>query len=180
MIRQASEATSCGRITRTIYYGRSQHHCRLSSPFMVRRLSSLVAREESNRRWHLLWAEAGADILFVQRSTADTIKGVAVNTVAPGYIATEMNKGLMEDKEHVPSILGSISAGRWWKTRRFPKVRSFFLPVGRVLCFTARGGHWWGLDWWMNKRKRSPEKKVTGHQPRELRYNRLYESAFRW
>lgn len=40
-------------------------------------------------------------------------KGINVNAIAPGYIATEMNTALMEDKERAASILARIPAGRW-------------------------------------------------------------------
>jgi 2-dehydro-3-deoxy-D-gluconate 5-dehydrogenase len=40
-------------------------------------------------------------------------KGINVNAIAPGYIATEMNTALMEDKERSASILARIPAGRW-------------------------------------------------------------------
>ncbi|KAI9804692.1 MAG: hypothetical protein M1833_006767 [Piccolia ochrophora] len=40
-------------------------------------------------------------------------RGVTVNAIAPGYIATEMNTALMEDEERAKSILARIPAGRW-------------------------------------------------------------------
>ncbi|KAF2263209.1 NAD(P)-binding protein [Lojkania enalia] len=40
-------------------------------------------------------------------------KGISVNAIAPGYIATEMNTALMEDRERATSILARIPAGRW-------------------------------------------------------------------
>ncbi|KAI9665706.1 MAG: hypothetical protein M1821_003640 [Bathelium mastoideum] len=40
-------------------------------------------------------------------------KGVKVNAIAPGYIATEMNTALIQDKERAASILARIPAGRW-------------------------------------------------------------------
>ena len=40
-------------------------------------------------------------------------KGVAVNAIAPGYVATEMNTALMEDENRAKSILARIPAGRW-------------------------------------------------------------------
>jgi 2-deoxy-D-gluconate 3-dehydrogenase len=38
--------------------------------------------------------------------------GIAVNVVAPGYIATEMNAALMGDENRAESILARISTGR--------------------------------------------------------------------
>ena len=40
-------------------------------------------------------------------------KGVNVNAIAPGYIATENTKALREDPVRSPAILGRIPAGRW-------------------------------------------------------------------
>lgn len=45
--------------------------------------------------------------------------GINVNAIAPGYIATEMNTALMEDKDRANSILGRIPAGRWGKPEDF-------------------------------------------------------------
>lgn len=40
-------------------------------------------------------------------------RGVAVNAIAPGYIATEINTSLREDEDRNREILGRIPAGRW-------------------------------------------------------------------
>ncbi|CAK7216589.1 hypothetical protein SCUCBS95973_002858 [Sporothrix curviconia] len=40
-------------------------------------------------------------------------KGITVNAIAPGYIATEMNTALMDDEARATSILARIPAGRW-------------------------------------------------------------------
>ncbi|OCK88700.1 NAD(P)-binding protein [Cenococcum geophilum 1.58] len=40
-------------------------------------------------------------------------KGISVNAIAPGYVATEMNAALMEDPERAAGILARIPAGRW-------------------------------------------------------------------
>ncbi|GAD97012.1 gluconate 5-dehydrogenase, putative [Paecilomyces variotii No. 5] len=40
-------------------------------------------------------------------------KGVNVNAIAPGYIATDMTQDLQNDKERASSILVRIPAGRW-------------------------------------------------------------------
>ena len=40
-------------------------------------------------------------------------KGICVNAIAPGYIATEMNTALMNDEKRAESILSRIPAGRW-------------------------------------------------------------------
>ncbi len=40
-------------------------------------------------------------------------KGVQVNAIAPGYIATDNTQALQDDPERSQSILGRIPAGRW-------------------------------------------------------------------
>ncbi|KAI0503219.1 hypothetical protein F5B22DRAFT_652297 [Xylaria bambusicola] len=40
-------------------------------------------------------------------------KGITVNAIAPGYIATEMNTALLNDEERLASISVRIPAGRW-------------------------------------------------------------------
>jgi 2-deoxy-D-gluconate 3-dehydrogenase len=46
-------------------------------------------------------------------------KGVTVNAIAPGYIATEMNTALMQNEERAASILARIPAGRWGRPEDF-------------------------------------------------------------
>lgn len=46
-------------------------------------------------------------------------KGINVNAIAPGYIATEMNTALMEDRGRAESILARIPAGRWGRPEDF-------------------------------------------------------------
>ncbi|OAL56463.1 NAD(P)-binding protein [Pyrenochaeta sp. DS3sAY3a] len=46
-------------------------------------------------------------------------KGVSVNAIAPGYIATEMNTALIQDEKRAESILGRIPAGRWGRPEDF-------------------------------------------------------------
>lgn len=46
-------------------------------------------------------------------------KGIAVNAIAPGYIATELTQALMEDEVRAKSILERIPAGRWGRPEDF-------------------------------------------------------------
>ncbi|KAF2460278.1 hypothetical protein BDY21DRAFT_315446 [Lineolata rhizophorae] len=46
-------------------------------------------------------------------------KGIAVNAIAPGYIATEMNTALLNDEARAASILARIPAGRWGSPEDF-------------------------------------------------------------
>lgn len=42
-----------------------------------------------------------------------------MNGIAPGYIATEMNTALINDKDRATSILARIPAGRWGSPEDF-------------------------------------------------------------
>jgi len=42
-------------------------------------------------------------------------KGINVNAIAPGYMATELTEGLQNDPERAQAILDRIPAGRWGK-----------------------------------------------------------------
>ncbi|OBT82345.1 hypothetical protein VE02_08803 [Pseudogymnoascus sp. 03VT05] len=57
-------------------------------------------------------------------------KGVNVNAIAPGYIATEMNDALIADEARAASILARIPAGRWGRAEDF----------GGVVVWLAGGG----------------------------------------
>ncbi len=46
-------------------------------------------------------------------------KGVQVNAIAPGYIATDNTQALQDDPERSASILGRIPAGRWGNPEDF-------------------------------------------------------------
>lgn len=46
-------------------------------------------------------------------------KGVQVNAIAPGYIATDNTQALQDDPERSQAILGRIPAGRWGKPDDF-------------------------------------------------------------
>ena len=46
-------------------------------------------------------------------------KGVQVNAIAPGYIATDNTQALREDEDRCEAILARIPAGRWGKPEDF-------------------------------------------------------------
>ena len=52
-------------------------------------------------------------------------QGICVNAIAPGYIATEMNTALMQDKDRASSILARIPAGRWGDPKDFQGIIVF-------------------------------------------------------
>ena len=52
-------------------------------------------------------------------------KGVNVNAIAPGYIATDNTEALREDAERSKSILSRIPAGRWGEPNDFKGITVF-------------------------------------------------------
>ncbi|KAJ5949337.1 hypothetical protein N7454_000921 [Penicillium verhagenii] len=74
-------------------------------------------------------------------------KGINVNAIAPGYVATDMNTALIQDKERAASILARIPAGRWGDPEDFKgsvvylASRASAYVTGEVL--TVDGG-WMG------------------------------------
>lgn len=48
-----------------------------------------------------------------------TSKGITVNSIAPGYIATDMNEALLKDENRLRSISERIPAGRWGSPEDF-------------------------------------------------------------
>ncbi len=74
-------------------------------------------------------------------------KGVNVNAIAPGYIATDNTAALRNDEERSASILSRIPAGRWGKPEDFKGVVVFLSsPAGAYVhgsIVTVDGG-WMG------------------------------------
>lgn len=58
-------------------------------------------------------AKGGVMQLTRAMSNAWASRGICVNAIAPGYIATEMNSALIADEKRAASILARIPAGRW-------------------------------------------------------------------
>ncbi|KAJ5316517.1 2-dehydro-3-deoxy-D-gluconate 5-dehydrogenase [Penicillium antarcticum] len=58
-------------------------------------------------------AKGGVAQLTKALSNEWAAKGINVNAIAPGYVATDMNTALIQDKERAASILARIPAGRW-------------------------------------------------------------------
>lgn len=73
--------------------------------------------------------------------------GITVNSIAPGYIATEMNTALIHDEARASAILSRIPAGRWGSPDDFKGAVIFLAShasayvTGEVL--TVDGG-WMG------------------------------------
>jgi 2-deoxy-D-gluconate 3-dehydrogenase len=92
-------------------------------------------------------AKGGVAQLTKALSNEWASKGINVNAIAPGYIATEMNTALLQDKERAASILARIPVGRWGTAEDFKgsviylASRASLYVSGEVL--TVDGG-WMG------------------------------------
>jgi 2-deoxy-D-gluconate 3-dehydrogenase len=64
-------------------------------------------------------AKGGVAQLTKALSNEWASKGINVNAIAPGYVATDMNQALIQDKERAASILARIPAGRWGNPEDF-------------------------------------------------------------
>ena len=58
-------------------------------------------------------AKGGVGQLTKALSNEWASKGINVNAIAPGYVATDMNEALINNPERAPQILQRIPAGRW-------------------------------------------------------------------
>ncbi|KAF6840705.1 2-deoxy-d-gluconate 3-dehydrogenase [Colletotrichum plurivorum] len=77
-----------------------------------------------------------------------TSKGITVNAIAPGYIETEMNTALLNDKDRLASISARIPAGRWGTPEDF-KGTSVYL-ASRASAYVS--GHVLVVDGgWMGR-----------------------------
>lgn len=74
-------------------------------------------------------------------------KGISVNAIAPGYIATDMNEALINDPARNAGIMARIPAARWGKPEDFKGVVVYLASEassyvsGEVLCVD---GGWMG------------------------------------
>lgn len=58
-------------------------------------------------------SKGGVGQLVMALSNEWAGRGVQVNAIAPGYIATDITQALQDDPERNPAILSRIPAGRW-------------------------------------------------------------------
>jgi len=76
-----------------------------------------------------------------------TSKGITVNAIAPGYIETEMNTALLNDKERLAGISARIPAGRWGTPEDFKGAVVYLASQGSAYVsghvLTIDGG-WMG------------------------------------
>ena len=64
-------------------------------------------------------AKGGVAQLTKALSNQWAARGITVNAIAPGYIATDMNTALQQDAARAQSILERIPAGRWGEADDF-------------------------------------------------------------
>ncbi len=70
-------------------------------------------------------SKAGIGEITMALSNEWSSKGVNVNAIAPGYIATDNTRALREDPDRSSQILGRIPAGRWGTPEDFKGVAVF-------------------------------------------------------
>ena len=70
-------------------------------------------------------AKGGVAQLTKALSNEWSARGVNVNAIAPGYVATDMNEALLKDPERAGSILARIPMGRWGTPEDFKGVTLF-------------------------------------------------------
>ncbi|PYI22240.1 2-deoxy-D-gluconate 3-dehydrogenase [Aspergillus violaceofuscus CBS 115571] len=81
-------------------------------------------------------AKGGVAQLTKALSNEWAARGVRVNAVAPGYVATEMNTALLNDADRSRSILDRIPAGRWASPEDFKGV-TVFLAAGQASDYVS-------------------------------------------
>ncbi|ODM20232.1 hypothetical protein SI65_03285 [Aspergillus cristatus] len=70
-------------------------------------------------------AKGGVAQLTKALSNEWSARGVNLNAIAPGYVATDMNEALLKDPERAGSILARIPMGRWGVPEDFKGVTVF-------------------------------------------------------
>lgn len=92
-------------------------------------------------------AKGGVAQLTKALSNQWAADGINVNAIAPGYIVTDMNEALINDKERAASILARIPQGRWGTPEDFEGATVFLAgAAGRYVngeILTVDGG-WMG------------------------------------
>jgi 2-dehydro-3-deoxy-D-gluconate 5-dehydrogenase len=92
-------------------------------------------------------AKGGVAQLTKALSNEWASQGVNVNAIAPGYVATDMNEALINNKERAASILARIPAGRWGNPDDFEGATVFLAGAGSLYVsgelLTVDGG-WMG------------------------------------
>ena len=71
-------------------------------------------------------AKGGVAQLTKALSNQWASKGICVNAIAPGYMATEINTKLIQDEKRNAEILGGIPMGRWGNESDMQGIAVFF------------------------------------------------------
>lgn len=92
-------------------------------------------------------AKGGVAQLTKALSNEWASKGINVNAIAPGYVATDMNEALINDEARAASILARIPAGRWGTAQDFKGAAVFLASKASLYVsgelLTVDGG-WMG------------------------------------
>ncbi|RAL16602.1 putative 2-deoxy-D-gluconate 3-dehydrogenase [Aspergillus homomorphus CBS 101889] len=80
-------------------------------------------------------AKGGVAQLTKALSNEWAARGINVNAIAPGYIATDMNTALIQDEERNKGIMARIPAGRWGRPEDFKGVVVFL--AGRASAYVS-------------------------------------------
>jgi 2-deoxy-D-gluconate 3-dehydrogenase len=92
-------------------------------------------------------AKGGVAQLTKALSNEWASKGINVNAIAPGYVATDMNEALIADEDRAASILARIPAGRWGTPEDFQGAVVFLASAASLYVsgeiLTVDGG-WMG------------------------------------
>lgn len=92
------------------------------------------------------YTSAKHGILGLTRAMANELadRGITVNAIAPGYIATDNTEALRADKDRAATILSRIPAGRWGRPEDLASALLFLCaPASGYVtgsCVTVDGG----------------------------------------
>lgn len=92
-------------------------------------------------------AKGGIAQLTKALSNEWSSRGINVNAIAPGYVATDMNEALINNPGRAAAILARIPAGRWGRPEDFKAPTIFLAGAGALYVsgeiLTVDGG-WMG------------------------------------
>jgi len=89
-------------------------------------IGSVQAAKILPGRTHYAPAKLGLEALTRNMSAEMTPRGIRVNCVHPGFIATDMTAWILEDPEILSGVVAQISVGRPGEPRDIGKVAAFF------------------------------------------------------
>lgn len=74
-------------------------------------------------------------------------RGVNVNALAPGYIATELTDTLQNDPDRSQAITGRTPAGRWGRPKDITGAAVFLASPAQRISYTASSCPWTAGGW---------------------------------